>query len=108
MGEQGYASSSEKTWNIDDDDNNNDKYISRAVNPSVGNLPEAQSAVHVQLKLSNLHIQLKPSKQRNQRLQETKNNKQTKVGGGRVKGQGPKDLKHWPIAFLLVRQKKWK
>ena len=30
------------------------KYISKALNPSVSNLHEAQSAVHVQLKLSNL------------------------------------------------------
>ena len=58
---------------------NNDKYISRALNPSVSNQPEAQSAVHVQLKLSKLHIQLKPSKQRNQRRQKTifLKNKQT-------------------------------
>ena len=57
--------------------NNNKKYISRALNPSVSNLTEAQSAVHVQLKLSKLHIQLKPRKQRNQRRQKTKQNKQT-------------------------------
>ena len=35
--------------------NNNNEYTSRALNPSVSNLHEAQSAVHVQLK---------PSKQR--------------------------------------------
>ena len=45
----------------------NNKYISRALNPSVSNQPEAQSAVHVQFKLSKLHIQFKASKQRNQR-----------------------------------------
>ena len=33
--------------NNDNDDNNNE-YISRALNPSVSNLSEAQSAVHVQ------------------------------------------------------------
>ena len=38
--------------------NNNNKYISKALNPSIINLHEAQSAVHVQLK---------PSKERNQR-----------------------------------------
>ena len=48
------------------DNNNNNKYISRALNPSVSNQPEAESAVHVQVKMSKLHIQLKPSKQRNQ------------------------------------------
>ena len=47
--------------------NNNNKYIPRALNPSVSNLHEAQSAVHGHLKLSKLHIQLKPNKQRNQR-----------------------------------------
>ena len=36
--------------------NNNNKYISRVLNPSVSNQPEAQSAVHVQLKLSKLHF----------------------------------------------------
>ena len=44
--------------NDDDDNNNNYEYIARALNPSVSNLPEAQSAVNVQLKLSILHIQL--------------------------------------------------
>ena len=39
--------------------NNINKYISRALNPSVSNLPEVQSAVHAQLKLSKLHVQLK-------------------------------------------------
>ena len=66
---------------------NNNKYISRALNPSVSNLPEAQSAVHIQLKLSKLHIQLKPSKQRNQRCQENK--KQKKAGDRWVNGHGP-------------------
>ena len=54
--------------NDDDDDNSNNnkyKYIFRALNPSMSNQPEAQNAAHVQLKLSKLHIQLKPSKQRN-------------------------------------------
>ena len=57
----------------------------------MSNLPEAQSAVRVHLKLSKLHIQLKPSKQRNQRRQKTnkQTNKQTKARDGRVKGQGP-------------------
>ena len=58
---------------------NNNEYISRALNPSVSNLPKAQSAVHVQLKLSKLHIQLKPSKQRNQRRQENKENRKGDV-----------------------------
>ena len=35
----------------DDDDNDDDEYISRVLNPSVSNQPEAQSAVHVQLKI---------------------------------------------------------
>ena len=68
--------------------NDNNKYISRALNPSVSNLPDAQNTVHVQFKLSKLHIQLKPSKQRNQRRQKIEN-KQTKAGDRRVKGQGP-------------------
>ena len=34
-------------------DNNNNKYISRALNPSVSNLHVAQNAVHVQLKMRN-------------------------------------------------------
>ena len=42
------------------------KYISKALNPSVSNLHDAASAVSLQLKLSKLHIQLKPSKERNQ------------------------------------------
>ena len=67
----------------------NNKYISSALNPSVSNQPEAQSAVHVQFKLSKLHIQLKPSKQRNQRHPKTRKNKQTKAGKGQVKGQVP-------------------
>ena len=41
--------------------NNNNKYISKALNPSVNNLCEVQSAVHVPLKLIKLHIQLKPT-----------------------------------------------
>ena len=56
-----------------DDNNNNNKYISKALNPSISDLHEPQSTIQVQLK---------PSKQRNQRHQE-------KVGDGRVKGQGP-------------------
>ena len=55
------------------DINDNDEYISKAPNPSISDPHEAQSAVGVQLK---------PSKQRNQRHQE-------EVGDGRVKGQGP-------------------
>ena len=53
-----------------DDDNDN---IFKALNPSISELHEAQSAVHVQIK---------SSKQRNQRHQE-------RAGDGRVKGQGP-------------------
>ena len=49
------------------------KYISKTLNPSMSDLREAQSAVH---------IQLKPCKQRNQLHQE-------KIGNGQVKGQGP-------------------
>ena len=55
-------------YNTDNDNNSNNdnnKYIFRELNPSVRNQPEVQSAVHVQSKLSKLHIQLKPSKQRN-------------------------------------------
>ena len=58
-----------------DYNNNNNNNISKAINPSVNNLHEAQNAVHVQLKLSQLHTQWKPSKQKNQRRQN--NNKQT-------------------------------
>ena len=55
------------------------------LNPSVSNQPEAQSAVHVQLKLSKLHIQLKPSKQRNQQHKKKKNtSKQTNKSQGLV------------------------
>ena len=52
---------------------NNDKNTSKELNPSMSDLHEAQSAVHVRFK---------PNKQRKQRHQE-------KVGDGRVKGQGP-------------------
>ena len=53
----------------------------------MSNLPEAQgAAVHVQLKLSKLHVQLKSSKQRNPRRQKTKKQtkptQQTKAGVG--------------------------
>ena len=65
----------QKKWN-----NNNYKYISRALNPPMSNLHEAQSAVHVQLKLSKLHIQSKLSKQRNQQLQ--KENKKSRRWAG--------------------------
>ena len=41
------------------DNNNNNKYISRALNPSVSNLREAQSAAQVQLKLSKVHYSIK-------------------------------------------------
>ena len=64
---------------------NNNKYISWALNPSVSNLHEAQSAVRVQLKLSKLHIQLKLSKQKTQQCQEN----MKKAGDGWVKGPGP-------------------
>ena len=60
--------------------NNNNKYISRVLNPSVSNLHEAQSTVHVQLKLRKPHTQSKSSKQRNQR-------RQKKPGTGRWKGK---------------------
>ena len=66
--------------------NSNNKYISKALNPSVSNQPEAQSALLVPLKLSKLRNQLKPNKQRNQQRQKT--NKQTKARDWRVKGQG--------------------
>ena len=62
--------------------NNNNKYISRALNPAVSNQPGAQSAVHVQWKLCKLHIQLKPSKQRNQRRQKNKQTNEQKPGIG--------------------------
>ena len=39
----------------------------------MSNQPYAQSAVQVQSKISKLHIQLKPSKQRNQRCKKNKN-----------------------------------
>ena len=67
---------------------NNNNNISKALNPSVSNLHEAESAVRVQLKLSKQHIQLKPSKQRNQRRQKRKE----KGGVGRSEGQCP-DIK---------------
>ena len=57
----------------------------KELNPSVSNLCDAQSTVHVQLKLSKLHIQLKPSEQRNQWHQQ----QQQKAGDWRLKGQGP-------------------
>ena len=53
----------------------------------MSNLHEAQSAVHVQLKLSKLHIQVKPNKQRRQKNEKQTNEK--KAGDGWVKGQGP-------------------
>ena len=59
--------------------NNNNKYISRVFNPSVSNLTEAQSTVHVQLKPSKLHIQLNPSQQRNQQCQKTNKQKPGKT-----------------------------
>ena len=43
---------------------NNNKYISRALNPSVSNLPEAQSSVHVQLKLGKLAMGLMETEER--------------------------------------------
>ena len=46
----------------DDDDNDDDEYISRVLNPSVSNQPEAQSAVHVQLKLSKRRHQRRKNK----------------------------------------------
>ena len=52
---------------------NNNKYISKALNPSISDLHEAQNAVYVELKLR---------QQRNQRHPE-------QAGDGRVKGQGP-------------------
>ena len=63
--------------------------ISKALNPSVSNLHEARGAVYVQLEISKLHIQLKPSKQRNQRRQKTKNKQTNKARNWLVKGQGP-------------------
>ena len=45
--------------NDDDDNNDNYEYIARALNPSVSNLPEAQSAVHCQLKLKQTTYSIK-------------------------------------------------
>ena len=55
------------------------------MNPSVSNQPAAQSAVHVQLKLSKVHIQRKPRKQRNQQKISKQTNKQKPGWAG--KGQ---------------------
>ena len=60
------------------ENNNGNEYISKALNPPVSNLHRAQSAVHVQLKLSKLHIRLKPNKERNQRRQNTTTTKKKK------------------------------
>ena len=78
----------QKLLKFDNTQYNSNKYISRALNPSVRKLPEAPSAVHVQPKLRKLHIQLKPSKQWNQRLQKnkTKKNKTKKSRGWAGKG----------------------
>ena len=65
-----------------DYNNNNNNNISKAINPSVNNLHEAQNAVHVQLKLSKLHIQLKPSKQRNQQKKKERKKERKKAGRG--------------------------
>ena len=63
-------------------------HICRELNPSVNNQPEAQSTVHVQLKLSKLHIQLKPSKQRNKQRQQTNKQKPTTTGKQTNKSRG--------------------
>ena len=69
----------------------------------MSNQPEAQSAVHVHLKLRKLHVQLnqakketsdvKTNKQTNKQKTtitiEKEANKQTNAGDWRVKGQGP-------------------
>ena len=46
----------QKLLKFDNTQYNSNKYISRALNPSVSKLPKAQSAVHVQLKLSKLYL----------------------------------------------------
>ena len=56
---------------------NNNKNISRTLNPSVSNQPEAQSTF--QLKLSKLHIQLKPSKQKCSDVKRKNNNNNRKT-----------------------------
>ena len=71
-----------QSFNHSNNNNNNNEYISRELNPSVSNQPEDQGAVHVQLKLSKLHIQLKPSKQRNQRRRKTRNKSRGWAGKG--------------------------
>ena len=77
--------------------NNNNKYISRALTPSVSNLPEAQSAVHVQLKLS---------KQRNQRRQENKTKTNKSLGwagkGARSKYQLTSYMLHNPYSGSVM------
>ena len=54
------------------------KYISKALNPSVSNLHEAQSTVHVYLKLNKQHIQLKPNKE----ISDVKTNKNRQQSRG--------------------------
>ena len=57
------------------EDNDNNRYTSKALNPSVSDLQEAQSAVHVQLK---------PSIQRNQRHEKKKKRKSLEWAGERA------------------------
>ena len=68
----------------------NNKYISRALNPSLSNLPEAQSAVHVQLETEQTTYSIKTKQTKKPSMsRKQKTNKQTKAGDGRVTGQGP-------------------
>ena len=62
--------------------NSNNKYISKALNPSVSNQPEAQSAVHVQSKLNKLHHSIKTKQTKKPATSKNKKNpsKQTKAG----------------------------
>ena len=68
-----------ETWN-----NNNNKYISPALNPSVSDLREAQNAVH------SVKTKEETNKERNK--QKTSQRHQEIAGDGRVKRQGPTRL----------------
>ena len=66
--------------------NSNNKYISRALNHSVSHLPQAQSAVHVQWKLSKLHYSIKTKQTKKPAT--SKNKKQTKKPHKQKPGMG--------------------
>ena len=74
---------------------NNNNSISRALNPSVSNLHEAQSAVHVPLKLNKLYIfNWNPANKettavKKKKTKQKKKEEEEEAGDGRVKGQGP-------------------